>query len=183
MRIMEEIVELRIHPWRRYFARSFDMVIFGLFVGGILAFTPFYFTLLAQNIIVQTAIMSMLPMLLWTFVEALIVSNFGTTLGKKLLGIRILTNTGEKPNYVTALKRAFGVYVNGMYLGVPLLSIFGLFSSMDYLSTNGITKWDKVENLKIIHNEPNLIGKIIIGLVLIGAYAMNVIGSALTDGF
>lgn len=86
--------------WSRVAAKVIDYSLFYI-VGSFLAqFFPFYIEEL------YTLLFVVLLPLFWTPIEALLISKWGTTPGKKLLGLQVRTHVGGKLPYFIALKRA-----------------------------------------------------------------------------
>jgi len=80
-------------------------------------------------------------------------SSFGTTPGKALLGIKIRALSGKKISYTTGMKRGFLIWIYGMGIGIPLISLFTMIAAYNRLKRNGITSWDKKCGINVIHDQ------------------------------
>ena len=124
------------HPWLRYWARYLDIVLCGFGLGVVLAFV-------APSVAdVPEVILSIAVLLVWVFVEAALLSSWGTTPGKWLLRIKI-KGPNDKIDFSSALNRSFSVWYKGLGFGIPIVYLFTLMSSYKHLTKEGITPWDK----------------------------------------
>jgi uncharacterized RDD family membrane protein YckC len=87
------------------------------------------------------------------FFEPMMLSSFGTTPGKSLLGIKIRALSGKKISYTTAMKRGFLVWLNGMGIGIPFIAFFTMIIAYNKLKRNGITSWDERCGINVIHDQ------------------------------
>ncbi len=116
------------HPWRRFFARTVDIMSIGNLIFLLFSFSIGY--LFPQNIdgfvkFIENPIGAAIVLyLLWLPFEALFLSLGGTTPAKWIFGIRVTSKTGENLSYAHALKRAFFVFVQGEGFGIPLVPLF-----------------------------------------------------------
>ncbi|MCX6722861.1 MAG: RDD family protein [Candidatus Staskawiczbacteria bacterium] len=124
------------HPWLRYWARSLDVFIGGFGLGIILAFT---YPSIAD---VPSMVLSMIVLFVWVFIEAALLSSWGTTPGKWLLRIKI-KGPKDKIDFSSALNRSFNVWYKGFGFGIPIVYLFTLISSYKHLTKEGITPWDQ----------------------------------------
>jgi uncharacterized RDD family membrane protein YckC len=121
----------RAQPWKRYFARYFDIYLIATLCGIPLG-------LLWPSLVVADGPLSgrvgelLLGLILLPFVmviDALFIVWFGNTPGKAIAGLRIVANDGERLRLGRLLKRNFVVYVAGLGLGIPLVSLGTLLNS------------------------------------------------------
>ncbi|MFA5119478.1 MAG: RDD family protein [Candidatus Omnitrophota bacterium] len=146
----EASVKATVHPWMRYWARYIDIVAFSLVFGIFLAiFMP---SILESSNIFLT----ILILFVWIFAESSLLSSWGTTPGKWLLKIK-LTGPGGKPEFSAALNRSFSVWLKGLGLGIPIISLFTLISSYNHLTKEGITSWDKDGHFTVTHGKIGII--------------------------
>ncbi|HEV2214082.1 MAG TPA: RDD family protein [Terracidiphilus sp.] len=144
------------HAWRRYFARGVDTTL----VMGVVVFVLLMFSLIVVVIVDRPGFQAyaawvnglakmnrfldtILTIVLWLPIEALLLSTLGTTPGKWIFGIRVRTRAGNLLRYWTALSRAARVFFQGMALSIPFLSLITLFVSYDRLVKTGSTPWDR----------------------------------------
>ena len=171
-------------PWVRFWARIFDyhiftillMFLFMIIYALLLYF--FYPSLLPSddwqgswlaNIFLYVALRG-----IWVFIEAFLLSTWGTTLGKWLLGISVRNASGSKLSYSDALNRSLQVWVKGLWLGVPLFNLFGLISSYDQLKGEmKRTSWDLYGGYVVRHKKLNFFGVVIVAIVLLVSFYLN----------
>jgi uncharacterized RDD family membrane protein YckC len=145
------------HPWRRFFARSVDILILGVPILLI------FFFLIAQNIKVLVIVLEnqitagMILYILWIPVEAAFISTLGTTPAKWIFGISVLSTTGKKLSYAAALKRAFLVWVQGEGLSIPVVALFTRLLAYQRLTKTGTTLWDISAGSVVTHKKWGII--------------------------
>ncbi len=133
-------------PWRRYFARLFDLFLFGLLSGLIFGYVtavwfPDVYNLLfveIENKILANIIY--LPMAL--IVEALVYSVFGSTPGKYLLGIKVVDMLSNKLMGMDYFYRNMSVWCYGLGFGLPLISLITMAKQHGNLKNKGSTGYD-----------------------------------------
>jgi uncharacterized RDD family membrane protein YckC len=135
-------------PWVRFFARWIDMSLWGtatLVLLTLLGFNGFAFKWIAAST--------------WLLVEAALLSSFGTTMGKSLLGITVRNADGTNLSYGAALGRALGVWVKGQGCNIPILNLVMLALSYNQLTSFGVMSWDEGTGVKVRH-EPLGAGRV-----------------------
>jgi uncharacterized RDD family membrane protein YckC len=75
----------------------------------------------------------------------------GQTPGKWLFGVRVRGRDGRRMGLLTAMKRELHVWVRGVGLGIPVISLFTLIMSHGDLKNEGVTPWDKSLDLVVEH--------------------------------
>lgn len=150
----EEINNTPIRPWVRFLARSIDFGIWTnlLIIFWSILFPATYTIFLTKNIGIKL-IVNMFFYILWLFIEALLLSKAGYTLGKWLLKVKVVSRNGERLTYLDALKRAARVTIYGCALELPYLSTVTYIISYNKLMKNGITKWDRDGETLVYHGE------------------------------
>lgn len=145
------------HPWRRFFARTTDILIFGIFSIFIVSFfVGLFFPSSVEsfvNAIGNPIIAGVMLSILWIPAEAAFIAGTGTTPAKWIFGISVLDIEGEKLRYSAALKRAFLVWIQGQCLGIPLLSFFAYLFAYRKLIKTGTTLWDTSTKSIVDHKE------------------------------
>jgi uncharacterized RDD family membrane protein YckC len=145
--VSNEVAQVR--PWVRYWARMFDIYVFSIIVGIVLA-------MLAPRFLSQGSneyLLGMVIVFLWVFVEALLISAFGTTPGKWLLKVKIGQTLGEPINFSQALNRSLKVWWRGLGTGFPFATLITLAIQHGRLKNNGITSWDREGDFVIAHEK------------------------------
>lgn len=127
-------------PWRRYFARFLDRLLYNALVA---AFTAL---VLRVNPAVDEALDRLLT---WFFSAALLLTLeplclhfWGTTPGKWLLGIRVLDYDGQRLSLGEAAARTFKVFVFGMGLQLPVLELVANFLAWRRCARGEDQLWD-----------------------------------------
>ncbi|MDJ1421714.1 MAG: RDD family protein [Candidatus Methanoperedens sp.] len=119
-----------IRPWVRYFARNIDYLIAGLTFGFMMGL---FFGPNALDGVPDLA-SGMFIIFIWIFIEAILLSSWGTTPGKWLFKTTIRTENGEKPNFSSAIGRSFSVWLKGYAIGIPFISLITLLMAYDKLT-------------------------------------------------
>lgn len=109
------------HPWRRYFARSLDLTLAGLAVSLV------RFCVFRQTVDSGAGARIVQLILSWTVLmlaEPFLLHFWGTTVGKRLFGIRVVSiRTGEKLGLSEAFSRTGMVFACGDGASIPLVNI------------------------------------------------------------
>ena len=129
--------EIRIAPaWARFIARIVDCTLYATLAMALI----FAFKIPFNEYLLPSGPTFWLPMII---LEALLLSIFGTTPGKKLLGISILSIEGDPmPSFGRALSRAFSVTVLGMGCFLFPFNIIMMLVAFFMHRRRGITLWD-----------------------------------------
>lgn len=168
-----------IDPWKRLFARMFDMIFFGILLFCIFGLLSYHFeTSLFDKILWYLQkypgilLMIVIPFIM-IFINAFSLGLTGRTLGKWIFDIQITDNKNMPLTFKCALKRELLVWITGFCFGIPLLFIIPFIRSYNKLLDGNKTFWDEKLNLKIIYIAKfhNLLGSfavLIIFLILLG---------------
>jgi len=149
------------HPWRRLFARTADF-----FFGGYLMLIPisyavgFFFPYRINDYVElfeNPLIISFASYLIWIPLEALFISLTGTTPGKWVFGIKVLSKKLDKLSYSNALKRAFRVFYQGEGFSIPLITLFTRIYAYKRLKETGTTLWDTAVNSMVTYKKWGII--------------------------
>lgn len=138
--IQNDKISLVPYPWRRYFARTLDIGLYALiwlaFSHLILRWNP------VENIFInllEVYIYSALMLVL----EPLLLSMWGTTLGKWLFGMFIRDINGKKLTYKQAFQRTFGVFSNGMGYCIPIYNLVREYKCWAICKDQEPMPWDE----------------------------------------
>ncbi|MFO1013408.1 MAG: RDD family protein [Caulobacteraceae bacterium] len=169
------------HPWRRYFARMVDNLLFSIVAAPILAMfvTPPDATQIAQGgsaVLLREMLISLGLQLVMLPVSALFVGVIGYSPGKWLFGVRVLTGGGGRLGVTQALVREFRVFVLGTGLGVFPINLFALLTAHGRLLKRKITIWDERGHFVVVYRPANAqLGYSIFGaILLLGAVGLFV---------
>ncbi|NOY00031.1 MAG: RDD family protein [Verrucomicrobia bacterium] len=157
-------------PWVRYWARLFDIAIFSLGMGLLLAII--YEPALDMN----DNLFGLIILFVYVFVEPVILSIWGTTPGKALFRIRLRTEDDSKLSYSEALGRSFSVWFRGIGLGLPIVTLITHVIAYNKLVNEEITSWDENGNFTVSHQTVGPWRVIIALLVFAGITALGVYG-------
>jgi len=128
-------------PWSRLWAYCFDANLF-----MILGAFPLGLVLATMGLVdAKTPELVYVFIGTWTFVPVLIAgcqAMFGTTLGKAMFGIKVLTHEGNKPSFIDAVKRNYQVLIQGLWCGIPFVYLFGAANFQSRLKKNIQPGWD-----------------------------------------
>jgi len=145
------------HPWRRFFARTLDLITTGLLV--LFLFSYMFGLLFPNNIdsylkIIENPIGSSIVLyLLWIPFESLFLYLIGTTPAKWLFGIYVKKNRSENLSYTQALMRTFQVFVSGEGFAIPLITLFTRMAAYRRLTRTNTTSWDSDIGSIVLYEE------------------------------
>ena len=159
------------HPWRRFFARIVDLFLFGLLFP--ISILSFLFVLFPQHIdeafgraLEYPITYGIVICLLGIPVEAAFLSITGTTPAKWILGISVVSTSGEKLKYSAALKRVFLVLIVGEGLGIPVVSFVTMVFAYRRLTKTTTTHWDTSVESVVTHKKWGVIRAIVNVLIV-----------------
>lgn len=144
-----------VHPWIRYLARMFDMACFGYF-GGIITYVvaALIDPKLADSWWIENDwAFLFLVMGLWMLFEPVLLNRFGTTLGKYILNVKIKSANGSNLTYAAGLTRSTGVFIIGLGLMLPIVSLVTMIVAYSGLTKNKTTPWDKKAQSIVLHGK------------------------------
>lgn len=124
-----------LYSWQRCFARGVDYAICGLLIIIVL---PVLMT--------QPLVLMFFTPLLWVILEPICLLICGTTVGKTLFGLRLISYH-TKPKY---LWRSIAVWIAGMGCGIPVISLLTALKTAVTLQQKGETYWDNRFGFQVI---------------------------------
>ncbi len=145
------------HPWRRFFARTVDLMSIGILIFLLFLFSVDY--LFPQNIggftkfIANPIGAAIVIYVLWLPFEALFLSLGGATPTKWVFGIHVANQTGGKLSYMQALNRTILVIVQGEGFGIPFVTLFTRLFAYRRLTKTGTTLWDASAGSVVTHKK------------------------------
>jgi hypothetical protein len=128
------------HPWRRFFARMLDHMLYGVAWSALLALC-FHINLSSRRGILDlldTAIAALMMLIL----EPVLLRLFGTTLGKWIFGLRLKDENGNRPSYIAGFIRTLQVICSGLGFHIPIYNLVRLWKSFKQCSGNEELTWD-----------------------------------------
>jgi len=154
----------QVRPWVRYFARFTDYMLFG-FVFAVVAAV-----LMPSLLNMPDIIMSIIVIFIWIFIEAIMLSAWGTTPGKWFFGTAVKKSNSKNLTFANALTRGFSVWLKGLGAGIPLISLITVLTAYTKLKKERITTWDSDGSFVVSHKNIGFIKIIIIILIFIGFF-------------
>jgi uncharacterized RDD family membrane protein YckC len=145
-------------PWRRFFARAFDLQWESFIVAALTVWlvpvkiwTSPYATL--------ALIFTTLPLAL--VLDALVSAVFGATPGKALLGLKVVDLHAEPLKASGYLARNAALWVEGLGLGVPVLTLITLFVALRKVRHKQSAAWDRAKGSRVLHQPKPAISALI----------------------
>lgn len=128
------------HPWRRFFARTLDITFYTLIWQ---VFTRLVLNWNIEKGIFITVINTYFPLLIMLILEPLLLSKYGTTLGKLVFGLVVRNLDDEKLTYQQGWHRTFGVFRKGIGYNIPLYNILLMINCYDDCKAQKVLPWEK----------------------------------------
>lgn len=127
-------------PWRRFFARSLDSYIYNQ-LWMIFLIVVFHVNILnlSRGDKLGCVIVTFCMML---FLEPLLLSRFGTTIGKWILGLSVTHNEDRRLSYTEALERTWMVLWRGMGLEIPIYALVRQWRSYTKCEDGETLEWE-----------------------------------------
>lgn len=127
--------------WKRYLARAVDGEIYQfVWIAVLSLFLNVNCTnrgIIGNLLDIAVSIVAVL------LVEPVLLSVFGTTIGKWLLGFSVVGSDGQKLSYKDAVERTFLVVERGMGFGIPLYNIYRYWDSYRKCSEGETLDWER----------------------------------------
>jgi hypothetical protein len=140
--------------WRRYAARTLDLLLWTFLAGYAVAFingvTGWHLLQFRSTLMVNVSFMGMVYLPLALFIDALIYAACGNSIGKALLGIRVVEPDGTAPSFSRYLARNFSVWVRGFAFGLPIAQQLIMILNAVLLKRDGITAWDARLKFRVV---------------------------------
>lgn len=134
-------------PWRRYFARMFDFAVFSIIWSSFLYFA--FDVNLFDSSLLEDCLDTLVMLVLVLIFEPLLLSIFGTTPGKFLLGMRVRKIGGGKLSYIQGIRRTFGVILRGMGLNIFIVDLICMWRARKAVLRREILPWETDNRLEL----------------------------------
>jgi len=151
-------------PWRRFFARYLDYMVYET-VWMIFATVVLNQNLGGNTTLIETAFQSLMGLLLMLAIEPVLLSHFGTTIGKWILGIRVTDNEDGKLSYASALERTGKVLWHGMRVRIPIYELFSNYKCFNAYMNGETLAWEWDSELTVKDEAYWRIGAMVAGHV------------------
>lgn len=169
-----------VHPWRRYFAKQLDVMVFS--VGSVFAFavalefiSPETGAGFSQAMDNQFAA-ALVAVALWGIGDALCLAWFGNTPGRSLYGIRVSMADGSRLTAATAFMRSTLVGIKGMGFGIPIVALVTTLVAYNKLTRDGASSWDSELGTQVTHIPWSVArGLVVVTITLVALFALLVL--------
>lgn len=135
------------YPWRRYFARSFDLFLEGFLIVFCVAFFFEDFITWCTEDRVRNAIFGLILNQIALILDGLIQGVFGNTPGKALLGITLKHTSGRPLTVSETLHRNFSLLSKGFAYFTPIFSLITLVYQYRRLRSGKPASYDEGRNI------------------------------------
>lgn len=157
----------KVRPWVRLFARLIDywiwINILNIIAPSVAIFIVYWILINIVSILVPSVldvsniafdiIFIMLALFIWVFMEASLLSTWGTTLGKWFFKTKITDSLDKKLTFSKALDRSFSVWWKGLAAGLPIIYLITLSNAYKKLTKEGIATWDREVGCAVSHKK------------------------------
>ena len=157
--------------WQRFLARIMDLSICG-FAFGI--FLNFDVDGVFENIMSNDMLLGLVIVNICLFYEISCLASFETTIGKKLMGVRLSFPDGSKD--FAAVKRPLLVWYRGVAGGYPIISLFTMYAGLKNYRNYGKNSWDITAGTELTCEEINISRWIFSIGVTLALYGFAVVG-------
>ena len=137
-----------ICPWRRLFARLFDLNLYYM-VWMLLLSLVFHINFSARSALLGWLDIAVC-LVLMIIVEPILLSRWGTTPGKALLGLRVEKEGGGRLTYEEGNARTMSVIWRGLGWNIPIYTLFRLIKCYNsYCKEEKKLPWDEEQDLVV----------------------------------
>jgi len=158
------------HPWRRFLARSIDLFLASFFVAGLsLSALGLFLPGMVSNAVTlfqNPLLAGVIVYVFWIPLEAFFLSRTGSTPGKRLFGIQVLSQSGDRLLYSNALQRTFLVWIKGEGLGIPIATVVTRIFAYKRLQRTGTTLWDSAMGTVVRHSDFTMFRTVVCAIVV-----------------
>jgi hypothetical protein len=153
-------------PWRRFWARLLDLLLGGALIGlTVGALRP---SLIAEHAV----LLNLLTIPGALLIDSLVYTAFGTTPGKAVAGIRVVDDrSGQRLTFRVYFKRNFEVYIFGLGLGVPIISLITLIVSYGRIAHGELSTWDLSAESRVIARSISWVRTWIVATIYLALFA------------
>ncbi len=129
------------HPWRRYFARAIDLLLYGTVWSAVLML-GFRVNITGLSLFLNW-LSNLVPLFMMLFLEPLMLRFWGYTPGKWIFGLRLTDENGRRLGYAAALVRTWKVIWYGLALGIPIWNLVRLLKCRRRCLDEAEQPWDE----------------------------------------
>lgn len=115
----------------------------------------------------------MLTVLISVPISAAFVGTAGLSPGKWIFGVRI-TRDGQPLGFGAAFNREVSIWIRGLGLGVPIVSLVTLSNSFNRLKDKGSTQWDEAGAYVVTHRPESSGWSVAMWATVVGLIVMRI---------
>lgn len=163
------------HPWRRAGARLVDVIVYIFVFALVLAVVvPDLAKQPPPDPTTMNPLYHLATIPVLVLLEGLLLHLFGTTPGKALFSVRVTTADGGRLSLAQSLSRTARLWLAGLALGLPILSLVAPIAAYFRLNARGRTWWDESMDLRVEHGPITMLSAMTIaGFLLLFLLAMS----------
>lgn len=161
-------------PWRRWAARTLDFLCGGIVVFVVLCKIADYFGLGESLNMANKTIMTVVALPFLLLLEGVIYELFGTTFGKWAFSLRVCDDIGKDASSKVYFNRLVRLWISGLGLFIPIVSLFAPVVQCNRLSTVGQTSYDGVLGLRVVKERIHLLRWLVVLPVLMAVGLLGV---------
>lgn len=159
-------------PWRRYFARWLDLLLYGLVWTLVLCACKVNLTARGAGLQLLDSLVTIVLMLA---IEPLLLSRFGTTVGKWVFGLGVSDPDGGRLSYRAAYERLKWVIWRGYGLFLPIYNLIRLWKSYKACADGQPLDWED-ESALTLQEGRTLRCALGVAAVLVAAFGLTALG-------
>jgi uncharacterized RDD family membrane protein YckC len=170
-------------PWPRFWARNLDMLLMMLLLLPLLVAVGLLVPGVADILDGQKSqwLLAILVVPLLLTMEAVCYTLCGNTPGKRLAGIRVLDARGGKLTFRRYLSRCFKLYVWGLGLGIPLVTLITMLRSHAAAAAGKLSRWDESLDTRAVRVRPGTWRTVLTAVVYLSLVVLLVAGELMTE--
>ncbi|MCX7069096.1 MAG: RDD family protein [Methylococcales bacterium] len=145
-----------LYLWQRCFARGVDYAICGLLI-----------IIALPALMMKPLVLIFFITLLWVIIEPVCLLICGTTVGKALFGLRLISHN-TKPKY---LWRSIAVWIVGLGCGIPVIFLLTALKAAMTLQQKGETYWDNRFGFQVIAESVSIVRTMLLTITVVLIFA------------
>ena len=171
-------------PWRRYAARILDLSFFGGLGGFIIGFVYYsvapysadQFFSIFSNPAAGPIIDTIFTAFIGSLVAGVVIGLTGSSLGKIIFGLMVVDKHGKPIGPADGIRRDLTVYLRGLGLAIPIVSLVTLYLAFRTLKDTGSTSWDDENEYTVWHRPSGQAQYVLnaLGIILFFAFYIGV---------
>lgn len=174
-------------PWSRYFARQFDLILWGIALAFVIELTlpTIHLNTYLQYSQGNTFAVGLILIAGASLINGVVAGLFGRSLGKAMFGLRVMPVDGrEKFNMAEHIAREFRVWFAGLAVGIPIIALFTMWKNFSEVSVGRPATYDRqFAKIEVTHigTFRRAAAMLFAALVVFGAAALGAWGDVQAD--